>query len=37
MTYDAFKEDIAVANFYFEEPTIFEYMRHENNKLMKIN
>ena len=27
-TYDAYKEDIAIATFYFEEPIIFEYTRH---------
>lgn len=26
-TYDAYVEDIAVVNFYFEEPTVFQYSR----------
>ena len=27
-SYDAYEEDIAVAHFFFEEPTVFEYTRH---------
>ena len=27
-TYDAFEKDIAIASFYFEEPTAYEYTRY---------
>ena len=27
-TYDAFEKDIAIASFYFEEPTAYEYSRY---------
>ena len=27
-SYDAYEEDIAVAHFYFQEPTVFEYTRY---------
>ena len=27
-SYDAYEEDIAVAHFFFEEPTVFEYTRN---------
>ena len=26
-TYDAYEKDIAIASFYFEEPTAYEYSR----------
>ena len=27
-TYDAYEKDIAIASFYFEEPTAYEYSRY---------
>ena len=27
-TYDAYEKDIAIASFYFEEPTAYEYTRY---------
>ena len=34
-SYDAYEEDIAVAHFFFEEPTVFEYTRHVIGHLLK--
>ena len=28
-TYDAYEKDIAIASFYFEEPTAYEYSRYD--------